>query len=461
MQVKTLTCQGKATAGLPATASGDLVRFAEFVVALSGTAPRVHQHTSADITDLATALGTALMAAVENSDTVRWLVGGGQVQAVVALKANGGVLEDAQGLFIDSGVVSVPGHGHQSTDISDWQTALTASIGGMLQNGPSVNWLASGTGFSAVVQVVNNGGLVLTAGGLQVNLGTGHTQAAYGDHTHALLHPAVTTQPSTSLTLLIDGGQVLSAEVALEANGGLILNSGVGTDFGVGHNQVARGDHTHTGYQGALVVANTPSLTIGLDVNNMLSGTVRTDPSPGPNCGALGVGTNGMYVQLGSGSRMAAGGDHTHTAATESADGFFSAADKTRLDTLVAGAGGQPYADGQLIVLDGAGVPIPTGLYEYIVMPYSGTITGWDLIGLPSGTLAVDVYQGTFSGLPLTVSNSITGANKPTLSGVAIPARAQNLAVSWAFSTGDVLGFNVDSCAGVKRATLGLRIRRS
>lgn len=462
MQVKNLTCLGRATAGLPASAPGDLMRLAEVVVLLSGTAPLVHAHGAAAITDLATAVTGLVVNLLQNSGSVSWVNANGTLTALVQLKANGGVLADEQGLFLDSSAVSQPGHPHVAADITDFSTAFTSSLTTALLNGSTVQWQVSGTNLIASVALATGGALVDTGNGLAVSLGTSATQAAAGNHTHTLLHPPTTLQPSSSLVIAIDGSQCLSAEVRLAAGGGLVLNSGVGADFGTGHSQVARGDHLHPTLAPSFTVGNTASL--GLSYNgSLISGTVNLDPNPGPNCGLLGTSSAGLYVQLGSGTQQSARGDHGHSAATSVAAGFMSSADKIKLDALNGGQGvaASLTQASLLIVLDGAGQPIPTGLYEYVVMPYAGTITGWDLIGLPAGTLAVDIYKGAFASLPLGSGQSITLGNKPTVNPGTGVSKAQVSGLNWAFAAGDVLGFNVDSCAVVKRATLGLRLTKT
>lgn len=182
--------------------------------------------------------------------------------------------------------------------------------------------------------------------GLAVDFGTSHTQAAYGDHTHSQLHDALTLAPSATLTLNLSG-QELSAELTLMALGGLLAtSSGVAVDLGTSHTQAAYGDHTHTlssldfGTGGAVQWVGElleDSSTVGwLPTGSTLQASVKLDLSTGTGHAPLGLSGDGLYVVLGSGVAQAAPGSHGHSAATSSAAGFMSAADKVALDALTA-----------------------------------------------------------------------------------------------------------------------------
>lgn len=66
-------------------------------------------------------------------------------------------------------------------------------------------------------------------------------------------------------------------------------------------------------------------------------------------------------------------------------------------------------------VCDGAGSVLTTGTKNPVKIPYGGTLTGWLLIGSPSGSATVDIFRAADgAGLPVT---SIVGAGtKPALS---------------------------------------------
>lgn len=84
----------------------------------------------------------------------------------------------------------------------------------------------------------------------------------------------------------------------------------------------------------AVTVSNSDTLAFTL-TGQALTGSVRrktTGLAAGE--GLLGSGSNGLFVSLGTGANDAAAGNHGHGAATTSAPGFMSAADKARLDGL-------------------------------------------------------------------------------------------------------------------------------
>lgn len=110
------------------------------------------------------------------------------------------------------------------------------------------------------------------------------------------------------------------------------------------------------------------------------------------------------------------------------------------------------------ITIDGGGSAITTGVKGYIEVPFSGTITGWTIVGDTSGSIVVDVWKDTYANFPPTVADTIAGSEKPTISSAT---KGQDLSLStWTTSVtaGDVIGFNVDSCTSITRATLIIRI---
>lgn len=82
--------------------------------------------------------------------------------------------------------------------------------------------------------------------------------------------------------------------------------------------------------------------------------------------------------------------------------------------TIAATGGAAPHA--VTFVVDGSGAALSTGTKSYTKIPYGGTLTGWLLIGSPSGSVTVDIFRAADgAGLPVT---SIIGGSgtKPALS---------------------------------------------
>ena len=101
-----------------------------------------------------------------------------------------------------------------------------------------------------------------------------------------------------------------------------------------------------------------------------------------------------------------------------------------------------------------------TGFVGYITIPYSGTITGWQVIGDAVGNCVIDVWK-TSAGVIPTVLNTITGTEKPTLSSQQISSDL-NL-TTWTISVleGDIIGINLDSASLLSRIWLTLFITKT
>lgn len=113
------------------------------------------------------------------------------------------------------------------------------------------------------------------------------------------------------------------------------------------------------------------------------------------------------------------------------------------------------------LVLDGGGQTITTGVKADVRIPYSGTITGWEIVANASGSIVIDVWKDTYANFPPTVADTITGTEKPTLSSAT---KNQDTTLStWTTSltAGDWLRFNVDSATTVQRVALAIMVDAS
>ena len=104
------------------------------------------------------------------------------------------------------------------------------------------------------------------------------------------------------------------------------------------------------------------------------------------------------------------------------------------------------------VSIDGAGQLITAGVKQCLIIPFACTITGWHLVGSPQGTVVLDVWKK--AGAVPTVADSITGTEKPSLA--AVEMNSDTILSTWTTSVaaGDVIAFNVDSCAGCRKLTL-------
>jgi hypothetical protein len=92
---------------------------------------------------------------------------------------------------------------------------------------------------------------------------------------------------------------------------------------------------------------------------------------------------------------------------------------------------------------------------QAVVIPFACTITGWSIVGSPAGTVVMDVWKA--AGAIPTVTDSITGTEKPSLTTAAVNS---GTVTSWIknVSAGDVVVFNVDSCSVCQKITLVISV---
>lgn len=110
------------------------------------------------------------------------------------------------------------------------------------------------------------------------------------------------------------------------------------------------------------------------------------------------------------------------------------------------------------ITIDGGGSAITTGLKGYIEVPYNGTIKGWTALADVSGSAVVDVWKAAYANYPPTVSNTIAGSEKPTVSAAI---KGQDLALStWSVTVtaGDIIAFSVDSASTITKLSISLQV---
>jgi hypothetical protein len=107
---------------------------------------------------------------------------------------------------------------------------------------------------------------------------------------------------------------------------------------------------------------------------------------------------------------------------------------------------------------------IPDGVWTDFSMPVAGTWTSWRLLAtLPAGTgsLVVDLWSDAYGNYPPTVADTITAADKPTLS--ADDENESLTLTGWdtSFAAGDTIRVNVDSSSTLTLATLILTYTRT
>jgi hypothetical protein len=114
-------------------------------------------------------------------------------------------------------------------------------------------------------------------------------------------------------------------------------------------------------------------------------------------------------------------------------------------------------------VIDGGGSVISTGLKGFLEIPFACTLEAWTLAADVAGAIKIDIWKDTYANFPPTNDDSICGGHEPEI--VATNQKAQNTNLSnWtsvSVAAGDILGFNVDSCATITKVTLSLKATRN
>jgi hypothetical protein len=189
-------------------------------------------------------------------------------------------------------------------------------------------------------------------------------------------------------------------------------------------------------------------------ITQFTSSSNKTINFSGINLTITSAATNTLVFSAGTGG---SGGGTTVTGGTYSA-GTLTLDNSTGGTVSVTGF---PATTSFGVTVDGSGGVITTGQKGYVRIPYGFTITSWTLIGSPSGSITFDIWR-TNGAIP-TVANTIIGGGgtKPNLSSgtYATSSTLTNWTITGA--TGDVIGWNVDSCTTTTIATLQLFVTRT
>lgn len=113
------------------------------------------------------------------------------------------------------------------------------------------------------------------------------------------------------------------------------------------------------------------------------------------------------------------------------------------------------------VVIDGGGAPITTGMKGCIVVPFNCTIDDVTAIADVTGSIVVDIWKDTYANYPPTDADSITASAPVTITSTN---KSQNTTLTgWnkTISVGDILCFNVDSCATITRLHIMLNVTRT
>lgn len=248
---------------------------------------------------------------------------------------------------------------------------------------------------------------------------------------------------------------------------------------------------TANGFKGSATAGATPVITVQTTVNGVMKGdgttasvaTVGTDYSVGTSAlatgilksttatGALSIAVANTDYQVGDATLTALAAYNTNGFLVQTAADTFAGRTLTNgigIGTITnpAGTAGNPVIPASAnsiirplgVVIDGGGTTIATGLVKTSTyVPYACTITGWTLLGDQSGSIVVDVWLDTYANYPPTVADTITGADKPT---ITTALKGQNLAVTlWtvAVPAGSTIRYNVDSVTSLTNVNLTIQ----
>ncbi|MFZ5985499.1 MAG: hypothetical protein ACOYWZ_00010 [Bacillota bacterium] len=109
------------------------------------------------------------------------------------------------------------------------------------------------------------------------------------------------------------------------------------------------------------------------------------------------------------------------------------------------------------LVIDGGGSAITAGAKIWVLIPFSCTITSWELTADVSGSIVLDIWKDTYANFPPTVADTITGTAKPSLSSQI--KNQSSVLTGWTvgINAGDYLKFNVDSASTVTKIVFVLK----
>ena len=130
--------------------------------------------------------------------------------------------------------------------------------------------------------------------------------------------------------------------------------------------------------------------------------------------------------------------------------------DSAGTETCPDEGGGSAVVALSVVVGDGVSV-VPTGVVEYLEVPFACTINRVTMLADQSGSLVVDIWKDTYANYPPLDADSITASAVPTIT-TAVKSQDSTL-TGWttAVTAGDILAFNVDSSTTITQATVSLK----
>lgn len=112
-------------------------------------------------------------------------------------------------------------------------------------------------------------------------------------------------------------------------------------------------------------------------------------------------------------------------------------------------------------VIDNGSTQITTGIKGFVEWPFNATILGWTILANEVGSIVVDIWKDTYGNFAPTISDSITGSEKPSISS---GQKNQDLTLN-SFQvnvlSGDIWAFVVESVSIIKKVTIAFRFNKT
>lgn len=105
-------------------------------------------------------------------------------------------------------------------------------------------------------------------------------------------------------------------------------------------------------------------------------------------------------------------------------------------------------------------IPVATGVFADIRVPFDCTITGVTVLADVAGDLVVDIWKDTYANYPPTAADTICGSNKPTLEDERTYEDTSVASWTTSITAGDCLRFNVDSSDTITWFQVLLKVKR-
>lgn len=179
---------------------------------------------------------------------------------------------------------------------------------------------------------------------------------------------------------------------------------------------------------------------------------------------SVGLSLPGIFVV--SGSPVTTSGTLTGTLATETANAVFAGPPSGGAATPTFRALVTPDLPSNVqvgafgITIDGSGSVITTGVKGYLYMPYACTITSVVMLADQTGSIVVDVWKVAYASFPPTIANTITASNIPTISSAQKSLDSTLTGWTTSVSSGDTIGFNVNSATTITRLNMLLKVTK-